>query len=572
MDQLEQYDQQRNEYLSRLLPTVEMATSIEVVDSQEYGEWSRLIPRECYGPISVTTGNVKFISAYKNALARGELNHYLEEQLGAHPDFDTIYVVRSTGECSPRDAKIREQHTPDFLEAKRKEISEFQAGIEATDLPNEVKALYRKCIQSESQFISTASSLGRVEFTKFHKTDEEWLSLLDIEESKRQGRAVLKYTKQARDLLRVARESKKFPEASTIGEALQTWNLTSGERVFLDYKEEEKELDAQQIQRLFMLLLRRIGVITESNLEGEWKVEVNANMASINVNSEGKIVGIPGDRRLHASELKYIISHEFVHILRGVNGSAQSISLVQEGIPGYLETEEGIAVLVEMILGEPFGHDRQVKQAARYLAVALALETEDDPNGKKKAKYSQQEIFDLLRKEEVSELDAKDIVWRINRGTSLQHEVTTLSLPTVGAELSIAECYTKDAVYFEGMMSLLDWTAQGLPPLPSQREKPARPYLAKLQEFDKKILIAIGLGRRYLEGTQSETDTMPLRERYKLLSNQGRKTLLEMVDRLLIAKLSMNELSLPYFQQHLEPARVPYAMLFAPPTSSTQVG
>jgi hypothetical protein len=155
-----------------------------------------------------------------------------------------------------------------------------------------------------------------------------------------------------------------------------------------------------------------------------------------------------------------LAGHEFVHLVGGARGythpSHSALLGVGTGDPAYEASEEGRATLVEMLLGQPIDHQRQVVFAARYYAIAKALETTVDPaTGELRAKYSIQDIYNQLREFNIDENTASTLVWRIMRGTTLQRKIVTVKFAN-GIEAQIPEVYIKDGVYFEGSMLMYD--------------------------------------------------------------------------------------------------------------------
>lgn len=248
-----------------------------------------------------------------------------------------------------------------------------------------------------------------------------------------------------------------------------------------------------------------------------------------------------------------------------MNGSGQSCTLLEKGLEGYLTTEEGVAATAEMIVGEPFGSERQRKLAARYLAIDLALQT-DTVDGEVKPRYSTQEIYNMLTDEyHVTIRDATDIVWRITRGTSLKREVVSIDVKRADGSIErrrIPEVYTKDAVYFVGQQRLFTWFKDSLP----QHAKLSEHLTAQTDFSDISLLII----RKVLQQHGLTTEPSRASDRERLM-NEGRQALVRLIDHLLVGKMSLEDMADPEWQELLRPGRVSYSRLFEPRRESEKL-
>ena len=81
-----------------------------------------------------------------------------------------------------------------------------------------------------------------------------------------------------------------------------------------------------------------------------WRAVLDDREITAVVHSERRI-RIPRHKRFAPDHAHRLIAHEVgVHVLRAENGRAQPFSLLSVGLPGYYETEEGIAVYTEVSL------------------------------------------------------------------------------------------------------------------------------------------------------------------------------------------------------------------------------
>ena len=133
--------------------------------------------------------------------------------------------------------------------------------------------------------------------------------------------------------------------------------------------------------------------------------------------------------RLAARRVDALLQHEVgTHILTWVNGSAQPLRQLQIGLPGYEETQEGLGVLAEYLVGG-LTPARLGLLAARVLGVDAMLRG-----------ASFVDTFRLVQETELFSADsAFGITMRIHRSGGL----------------------TKDAIYLRGLTALLQHVAQG---------------------------------------------------------------------------------------------------------------
>jgi uncharacterized protein (TIGR02421 family) len=102
------------------------------------------------------------------------------------------------------------------------------------------------------------------------------------------------------------------------------------------------------------------------------ELEVRSDISDLMV-SHGQLL-IPATAHFRAGRVEALIHHEVgTHVLTYANGNAQPLKLFAVGLPGYEETQEGLAVLAEYAIG---GLDpkRMRLLAARVIAVHRVLE------------------------------------------------------------------------------------------------------------------------------------------------------------------------------------------------------
>ena len=94
--------------------------------------------------------------------------------------------------------------------------------------------------------------------------------------------------------------------------------------------------------------------LAERELAG-WVVRADSVMsARILVESSRREIRVNPRAVFKASDVGRLIAHEIdVHVTRAANGAGQSLLLFELGLPGSLQTEEGLAVTAETLVGGP---------------------------------------------------------------------------------------------------------------------------------------------------------------------------------------------------------------------------
>jgi uncharacterized protein (TIGR02421 family) len=156
-------------------------------------------------------------------------------------------------------------------------------------------------------------------------------------------------------------------------------------------------------------------------------VEVREDISELMV-SFGRLL-IPEAASFRADRVEPLLHHEVgTHVVTYHNGASQPLKLLTMGLPGYDETQEGLAVLAEYLSG---GLDpgRLRVLAARVVAIGEMLDG---------AEFL--EIFESLRTDH-----------RIPTRTAW-----SIAIRVVGGGGSV-----KDAIYLRGIARLLDTLAEG---------------------------------------------------------------------------------------------------------------
>ena len=157
-------------------------------------------------------------------------------------------------------------------------------------------------------------------------------------------------------------------------------------------------------------------------------VEVRDDISELMV-SFGRLL-IPEAAAIRADRVEPLLHHEVgTHVVTYQNGARQPLKLLTIGLPGYDETQEGLAVLAEYLTG---GLDpRRLRVlAARVVAIAEMLDGADFL-----------EIFESLRTD---------------------YRIPTRTAWSIGIRVVVGGGSVKDAIYLRGISRLLEAIAEGI--------------------------------------------------------------------------------------------------------------
>jgi hypothetical protein len=531
-------------------------------DKEVYEGWDTLTPKKNYGKISLRSFLKSFETPLKEALTQGTGDDFIKAFF-EEGSLEQVYVALANPndlDLEDSDKKIIENHSDDAVKQQRANLNRFKADLDGFGMPGVYTDFYREKLESQLRFLDRIPSLGKPELTVQQYEADEWFKKIDLEASRTEGQVVFKFEQIARDFLLAARDMKR-PEV-TVAQALENWQLSDEEWAYVNPgfdKGEDldsggdkniKSINSEVGTRLVKVLLNRLNLLSVG-------VEVVKNKTSILFvprAGEAGVIQYPRDRELTGEEVPYNAGHEKSHAVVTNNAGKQGCTLLRIGsTEDYLEAYEGIAMVVEAVLGQPFGHVRQQEFAARYLAAAMAMKAHE-VNGEVVADYSTQQIYDDLRELGVGEKIAQTTVMRVIRGTSLRREGMYLELPGENGieKFPVSEAYIKDMVYFAGRMNVLDWVRRTIPVPEGARTS----LTTEAREFSPRTLARIGLGRYEIDAEKAQgVDEVrnkkgirgfeDLRESYGKLVNVGKETLFEMLNYLMVAKLDLDDLVNP---------------------------
>ena len=199
-------------------------------------------------------------------------------------------------------------------------------------------------------------------------------------------------------------------------------------------------------------------------------VEIRGDVFSVMVSHGelliGKNVSVPRSR------VNALLQHEIgTHVLTHFNGKCQPLHILYNGLAGYDELQEGLAVLAEHLVGELTGSRLRIL-AARVIAARNLIDG---------ASFIET-YRDLCSKYRFERARAFNLTMRIYRGGGL----------------------TKDAVYLRGLVGILDYLKKDNSLDALLVGKVASPYFSVIHELQVRgVITPPRLRPRYLEFSES---------------------------------------------------------------------
>lgn len=186
----------------------------------------------------------------------------------------------------------------------------------------------------------------------------------------------------------------------------------------------EEKLNAEQFAKL---ATQEIEYLKSQNTELNTTVRVRNDVSGVMVNRG--ILNISTNYKVSKERAEALIQHEVgTHIATYFNGKSQSLQLFSLGVPGYEKLQEGLAVFAEYMVNG-LNNERLRILAARVICVRHML-----------MGNTFIDTFSMLVEQyEFSEDTAFLIAMRVYRGGGL----------------------TKDAVYLQGLIELIDYIREG---------------------------------------------------------------------------------------------------------------
>jgi uncharacterized protein (TIGR02421 family) len=206
-------------------------------------------------------------------------------------------------------------------------------------------------------------------------------------------------------------------------------------------------------------------------------IEVRDDISELMV-SFGRLL-IPESATIRADRVEPLLHHEVgTHVVTYQNGARQPLTLLTIGLPGYDETQEGLAVLAEYLTG---GLDpRRLRVlAARVVAVGKMLDG---------AEFL--EIFESLRAD---------------------HRIPTRTAWSIAIRVIVGGGSVKDAIYLRGITRILESLAEGSSLDVLFVGKFALDHIPLIQDLlDREVLEAPWVRPRWLDvpGAQERLDRL----------------------------------------------------------------
>jgi uncharacterized protein (TIGR02421 family) len=206
-------------------------------------------------------------------------------------------------------------------------------------------------------------------------------------------------------------------------------------------------------------------------------IDVRDDISELMV-SFGRLL-IPEAATFRADRVEPLLHHEVgTHVVTYHNGARQPLKLLTIGLPGYDETQEGLAVLAEYLIG---GLDpRRLRVlAARVVAVDKMLDG---------AEFM--DIFESLRAE---------------------HRIPRRTAWIIAIRVVVAGGSVKDAIYLRGITRLLEALAEGISLDALFVGKLALDHIPLIQDLlDREVLQAPWVRPRWLDvpGAQERLDRL----------------------------------------------------------------
>jgi uncharacterized protein (TIGR02421 family) len=207
--------------------------------------------------------------------------------------------------------------------------------------------------------------------------------------------------------------------------------------------------------------------------------EVRDDVSELMV-SFGRLL-IPEAASFRADRVEPLMHHEIgTHVVTYQNGARQPLKMLANGLPGYDETQEGLAVLAEYLTG---GLDpRRLRVlAGRVVAVAEMLDGAGFP-----------EIFESLRAE---------------------HGIPTRTAWSITIRVFVGGGSVKDAIYLRGIKRILESLAEGGSLDVLFVGKLALDHIPLIQDLlDRGVLVAPWVRPRWLDVPGAQERLARLRE------------------------------------------------------------
>ncbi|MFL6089241.1 MAG: flavohemoglobin expression-modulating QEGLA motif protein [Aeromicrobium sp.] len=225
-----------------------------------------------------------------------------------------------------------------------------------------------------------------------------------------------------------ARGSADFPRLSQELYGPISTDLVRDATAILDGVPVPENESGARVQAAHFAELAEFELTHYRKLEPDLRVHVDIRPDVAGVMVSGSVLFISATTRIRPSRVEALLQHEVgTHLLTYANGRFQSIAMMASGLAGYEETQEGLAVLAELLVGGLSGF-RLRQLAARVVAVRRMLDGDSFAG-----------VYDTL----------------VHQGFSPQSAFTTTMRVFRSGGL------TKDAIYLRGFLRVLEHLRRG---------------------------------------------------------------------------------------------------------------
>lgn len=220
----------------------------------------------------------------------------------------------------------------------------------------------------------------------------------------------------------------------------------------------EGQFTPQQIREIFVIMLQNLEALDPA--WAGWTASNPENKSMLSVVSSKKQIEIPDGRSPIASKQKLlaVAMHEIgVHAQRAVNGEKLAPDMLDRGLSGYIDFEEGLGVLFEVVANNG---EVPEKIKDRYMDIALAKGLIND------TVYSRQQIIQLGIERAVArhnaangstEPDLQAITKEVNDHVNRIFRGGTGEVLHTKSGNQVQAVYSKDSVYYGGYLQALNF-------------------------------------------------------------------------------------------------------------------
>lgn len=206
--------------------------------------------------------------------------------------------------------------------------------------------------------------------------------------------------------------------------------LDKAKKYAQNYKRQKVKFDIISYKQVGFELKSYVKEICDDDIE----INYDSIQSKVNIAPREKKVNINFEERFTTLDLDRLKVHEIgTHYLRYVNGKNSKFRIFEVGTSNYIETEEGLAAIMEELKGVSSTAQMYI-YAGRVIGAYYAL---------RKSFY---EVFKILKTYGFKDEDAFAISYRVKRNL---------------CDTSLKGGFTKDYVYFSGYLKIKEYIQKG---------------------------------------------------------------------------------------------------------------